>query len=99
MATEKEFFIALQAVKETGTQATVGTFTFSVENRGRLRVRQVIWRVDTLLSTRPVYETLSDGVRPWPRIPSGLKNLARACARDNAAEMKSRASFSDNPKN
>lgn len=98
MSTAKEFLAALEAVRETGAPKVVGTFSFSREDRG-LRVRQEIWRVDTLLSARPVHKTLRDGVIAWPRTKSGLPNLAKSCARDDAAEMLSRASFANHPTN
>lgn len=92
-----KFLAALESVRENGRTQVVGTFSFSSEESGGLRIRQEIWRVDTLLSSRPVHRTIRVGLMSWPLTKSGLPNLAKSCARDDAAEMLSRSSFASNP--
>ena len=94
MPTTNDFFDALVAVRDDQEMRTVGSFTFSPDNRmgrGFCAVQQIM-RHDDLLGSEPSYMSPREGgMRNFPHTDAAMKRIAVNYALRDGEEMTSRA--------
>jgi hypothetical protein len=88
----KDFYAALIRVRDTQKSVTIGSFTFTPDNRmGRgFSYEQQIARHDPLRCELSYLSPRVGGMRDWPATESGMKRAARRYAEEHAAEMENR---------
>lgn len=93
MATAKEFYAALTSVRDTQVAATVGSFSFTPDNRmGRgFSSEQQILRHDPLRCEPSYLSPRVGGMRDWPSTESAMKRIAKRYAVEDAEELRNRS--------